>query len=221
MFPLKDRAPTKRFPFVNLLFICFNIAIFIYEIKMGPMLNDFVTKNAIIPYKIIHPNILNIIDIKKIIFPFIISMFLHGGWIHLIGNIWYLWIFGDNIEDRLGHFKYFLFYFFCGLIASLIHIIFNPNSQIPCIGASGAIAGVLGAYLIMLPKTKIVTIIPIFMFLKIVELPAFLILFLWFAIQFLNGTTTIVASNTSGIAHWAHIGGFLTGLFVISILHEK
>ena len=146
-------------------------------------------------------------------------MFLHGGFVHLIGNMWFLWIFGDNIEDKLGHFKFIAFYFLCGIIASSVHVFFNTQSNVPCIGASGAIAGVLGAYMITFPHARVVTIVPLFVFIQVMELPAMVVLGFWFVIQFFNGAASITASASgAGVAWWAHIGGFATGVMILYII---
>jgi membrane associated rhomboid family serine protease len=141
-------------------------------------------------------------------------MFLHGGWLHLGGNMLYLWIFGDNVEDRLGHVRFLLFYLACGLAAALAQIYVNPTSTIPMVGASGAVAGVLGAYLVLLPQAQVLALIPIIFFFQLVELPAFLFLLFWFLMQFLNGAASIATTQatTGGVAWWAHIGGFVSGM---------
>jgi membrane associated rhomboid family serine protease len=143
-------------------------------------------------------------------------MFLHGGWAHLIGNMLYLWIFGDNVEDRLGHVKYVVFYLGCGWVATLVHGLSNPGSAIPSIGASGAIAGVLGAYLVLFPKARVVTLIPLGFFIRLTQLPALAVLGFWFVLQLFSGTASLGAKSaqTTGVAWWAHIGGFVAGLVV-------
>jgi len=146
--------------------------------------------------------------------PFFTSMFLHAGWLHLVGNMWFLWIFADNVEDILGHFNFLIFYIACGLAASFAHFIMNYHSVVPTVGASGAIAGVLGAYIVMFPKARILTLIPIFIFLEVMEIPAFVFLGIWFIYQFLLGMMS-VGSYGAGVAFWAHIGGFLFGILLI------
>ena len=140
------------------------------------------------------------------------SMFLHGGWLHIIGNMWFLWIFGDNIEDYLGHSLYLAFYLVSGFAAAATHILLNPASNLPTVGASGAIAGVMGAYLITFPRARVLTLVPIFIFLTTVELPAFLILIYWLLLQFLNGVASIAVAEQGGVAWFAHVGGFLAGI---------
>ena len=149
--------------------------------------------------------------------PFFTSMFLHGGWLHLAGNMLYLWIFGDNIEDRLGHGRYFAFYVLCGLAAGALHVIMDPLSGIPTVGASGAISGVLGAYLVLFPRARVLTVIPVFVFIQLAELPAIIVLAFWFIIQFFNGLVSfgVETGGSGGVAWWAHIGGFLAGFLLI------
>lgn len=145
------------------------------------------------------------------------SLFLHGGWLHLGGNMLYLWIFGDNVEDKLGHVRYFFFYLLCGLAASSLHIYITPTSTLPTVGASGAISGVLGAYVLMFPKARVLTLIPIFIFIQLAELPAYIIIGLWFVLQFFNGVLSLgyTTSSMGGVAWWAHVGGFVAGLILV------
>ena len=147
--------------------------------------------------------------------PLLTSIFLHGGWMHLIGNMWFLWVFGDNIEDELGHGRYLVFYIVCGLLATVAHMWSSPHSSVPVVGASGAIAGVMGAYMVRFPMSRIVTLIPLFIIFTTIELPAFLLLLYWFGIQFLSGAMTFGESSGGGVAWWAHVGGFLAGVVLI------
>jgi membrane associated rhomboid family serine protease len=151
------------------------------------------------------------------------SMFLHGGWLHLIGNMWFLWIYGDNVEDVLGHGKFLLFYLLCGVAAGLVHVMFNAGSRLPTVGASGAIAGVMGAYMVKFPHSRIVTLVPIFFFLTTVEIPASLILVYWFVVQFFSGIGSMGYSHLSqgGVAWFAHVGGFATGIALIFLLRPR
>jgi Uncharacterized membrane protein (homolog of Drosophila rhomboid) len=156
--------------------------------------------------------------------PLFTSMFLHAGWLHLIGNMWYLWIFGDNVEDRLGHIRYLVFYFACGVGAGVVHILLNPNSTVPSVGASGAIAGVLGAYLVSYPFARILTLVPIFFFFQVIEIPALIVLGLWFVMQFFYGTASLTATTSAaggGVAWWAHVGGFVIGIILVGRLARK
>lgn len=151
------------------------------------------------------------------------SMFLHGGWLHLIGNMWFLFVFGRNVEDIMGSWRYLVFFFLCGVLAGIAHVLFNPYSPIPTVGASGAIAGVMGGFLLKLPRARIITLIPVLVFLTTMELPAFLVLVFWFAIQFVSGVGSIGSSQVSsgGVAWFAHVGGFIAGMLLVSIMGTK
>jgi membrane associated rhomboid family serine protease len=215
VIPLRDKNPTKSFPFVTIVLIVLNIAVFIYEISLGAQTELFIAQYGVVPNNIHRMVQLHAFN-PLIIITLLTSIFLHGGWLHLAGNMLYLWIFGDNVEDKTGHIRFFLFYVLTGIIASLLQIYINPISTIPTIGASGAISGVLGAYLLMFPRARVVTLIPIFIFIQIAELPAYLILGFWFVFQFLNGMISMGNNaNSAGIAWWAHIGGFIAGMILI------
>ncbi len=219
MIPIRDRNPSDTFPYVTIGIIVVNVFVFIIELSLGPRLDVFVMKYGVVPLKVRYYSQIPDLTFMNTFSPFLTSMFLHGGFIHLIGNMWYLWIFGDNIEDRLGHFKYLCFYIICGIIASTVHVFFNSQSDVPCIGASGAIAGVLGAYMITFPRARVVTILPLWFILQIIELPAYIVLGFWFVIQFFNGAVSITTSASGGgVAWWAHIGGFISGIFIFYIL---
>jgi membrane associated rhomboid family serine protease len=200
---------------VNIILIAANVFVFFWELSLGQGLEPALFDVAFIPARFwispLHP--LNIIGI-------FVSMFLHGGWLHLGGNMLYLWIFGDNIEDRLGHFRYLIFYLLCGIVATLAHAFFNPSSRMPSIGASGAIAGVLGAYILLFPRAQVTTLIPIFFFITIREIPAFIILGLWFVLQLFVGVASlgVAEGNAGGVAYFAHIGGFVAGMVLIALM---
>ena len=213
--PLKDENPTSRFPYVTVFFIGLNILIFFYQILSPQGLQYYVYKMGAIPYEITHFKTLSFFPRISPPLSLMTSMFLHGGLFHLFGNMLYLWIFGNNIEDFLGPIRFVLFYLFSGLGASLTHIIFNPNSQVPMIGASGAIAGVLGAYLILYPGARVLTFVFLFFFIRILPIPAAVILGLWFLAQVLN------IGLGGGVAWFAHIGGFLIGIGLIKIYSKK
>ncbi|WP_096893548.1 rhomboid family intramembrane serine protease [Candidatus Scalindua japonica] len=219
MIPIRDRNPSGTFPYITIGIIVINVFIFLYELSLGSDLNKFINQYGVVPIKITHYYRTSNSTLIETFFPFISSTFLHAGFIHLIGNMWFLWIFGDNIEDKLGHVKYLAFYILCGIIGSSFHVFFYSRSEIPCIGASGAIAAVLGAYMITFPRAKVITIVPIFFFIQIIELPAIIVLGFWLLIQFFNGTVSIMASRPdSGVAWWAHIGGFISGIVLFSIM---
>ena len=215
MLPLSDHNPRSTVPVVNYLLVAVNVLVFFWELSLGPHIERELLLISFVPARFwaapfYPPNLIRIL----------ISMFLHGGWLHLGGNMLYLWIFGDNVEDRLGHFKYVIFYLLCGLAATLTHAIANPDSRLPSIGASGAIAGVLGAYIVLFPKARVTTLIPIFVFITVRELPAVLVLGLWFVLQFFVGVASIGASPdaTGGVAVFAHIGGFVAGMVLVVLM---
>jgi len=219
MIPLRDTTKSNSFPFINITLITFNILIFFHEQLLGNHLNDFIYQYGLIPAALFSKSDVSLID--RFI-PFFSSMFLHSGWMHIIGNMLFLHIFGDNVEDRMGHAKYLLFYIVTGLIAAFFQIATNISSQIPMIGASGAISGVLGAYLLFFPKSKILTLVPIFIFIKFIHLPASVFILLWFAFQLLSGIGSLSFSDTiGGVAFWAHIGGFIGGIILAKSFQKK
>ena len=213
MIPLRDNIPSRTVPFVNYTLIGANILIFLFEISMGRDLTVFIHVFGMVPERVVGIATQAPELIHWAIIPFITSIFLHGGWLHLIGNMLFLYIFGDNVEGALGHFRYLAFYLACGVAASLTHLISTPSSAVPTVGASGAIAGVLGAYFLLFPRAKVVTLVPIFFFIQIVEIPAFIFLGFWFLLQFLSGSAVFFShQGTGGVAWWAHIGGFVAGV---------
>ena len=211
MLPLGDNNPRRTTPFVTWLFIGINILMFMWELSLGPNLERALTGVAFIPARFwANPNL-----VQEFIRT-MTSMFLHGGWLHLGGNMLYLWIFGDNIEDRLGHTRYAIFYVLCGILATLAHAVASPMSRLPSIGASGAIAGVLGGYLVLFPHARVTTVIPIFVFVTVREIPAIFVLGMWFVLQFFSGAASIGASqDVGGVAYFAHIGGFVAGMILV------
>jgi len=220
MIPLRDANPSHHTPLVTILLIAANLGAFLYELSLPPQgLEQFVFQFGVIPSRMTafvrHPDI----GFGDAYVPLFTSMFLHGGWLHLIGNMWFLWIFGDNIEDRLGKLRYLLFYLVCGLGAGLAHALFNLGSNIPTIGASGAVAGVLGGYFVLFPTARVLTLVPFF-FLILAQLPAWLILLYWFVIQFFSGAMTLAAGRgeLGGVAWWAHVGGFVLGALLVRVL---
>ena len=208
--PLKDENPSGKFAFVNIGLILANIAVFLYQLALTPhAFKIFVTAHAMVPARI--PEFLSGRGSFEAAFlPLLTSMFLHAGVAHILGNMLFLWIFGDNVEAAFGHLGYLLFYFVCGVGAGLMHIAFNLNSHIPALGASGAISGVLGAYIVLEPRNRILTLVFIFL----VRVPAVVVLGLWFVLQFLSGIGSLGSTVNGGVAVWAHIGGFLLGLFI-------
>jgi membrane associated rhomboid family serine protease len=215
MIPIRDAIRSKTFPIVNVILIGSNVLVFLWQISQGPHLKEAFFLYGIVPARYSHPEISAHFTSFQQGLPFLTSMFLHGGFLHILGNMWFLYIFGDNIEDRLGHIRYLIFYLLCGVAAGFIHLFTNWNSNIPTIGASGAISGVMGAYLLLHPTSRIMTLIPIFLFFQLVEIPAFIFLGYWLLIQLLSASFT--PRNVGGVAFWAHIGGFVGGLIFIKI----
>lgn len=216
MIPLRDTIPSRRFPLVNTAIIVLNVLVFLFESALGPeQLDQFIWQWGLVPADFWQGG-----GIGRWL-PLLTSVFMHGGWWHLISNMLALYIFGDNVEDRLGPFRYVLFYLVSGLAASAAHLVAYAGSSIPTVGASGAIAGVLGAYLILYPHSRVLTLVPIFYFIRIVEIPASIYLGFWFISQLFNGVFALTATDvfqTGGVAWWAHIGGFVFGLAVIKLI---
>ncbi|BAI79728.1 rhomboid family protein [Deferribacter desulfuricans SSM1] len=224
MLPIKDIIPRRETPFVNYALIFINVIVFLYEVSLPPdLLNRFFYLFGLVPARYTHPEWAYFAGLHvDNYWPFFTNMFLHGSWFHLISNMWTLYIFGDNVEDRLGHFRYLIFYLLSGIAASITHFVFNADSVVPAVGASGAIAGVMGAYFVMFPFSKIITLIPIFFIPLFFEIPAVVFLGFWFFSQVVSGTFTLVANqNATGIAWWAHIGGFVFGMIFHRIFKKK
>jgi len=221
MIPLRDDNPTRRVPLVTVSLIFVNVVVFLYQVSLGPRQGQaFVYEYGAIPAVIFGyralPDFLAAVPPTVSLFT---SMFLHGGWLHLIGNMWYLWIFGDNIEEAMGKFRYIAFYLLCGILASLSHALANPSSTIPSIGASGAISGVLGAYLLVYPRAHVLVLIPLWFFVRMMYIPAGLVLGFWFLLQLLSGSMS--GGEGGGIAFWAHIGGFVAGMLLVGLFKKR
>ena len=213
MIPLRDTIPSRSTPVVTILIIVTNVLVFLYMLSLDPYeQNHFIRQYAVVPARL-HPSAL------------ITCMFLHGGWMHIIGNMWFLWVYGDNVEDVLGHFKYLVFYLLCGVVAGFTQYAIDPTSHVPTLGASGAIAGVMGAYLSKFPHSRILTVIPIIVFWTTIEVPAVIILVYWFILQFFSGLGSIAESQAShgggGVAFFAHVGGFIAGMVLVSVMGTK
>jgi rhomboid family protein len=221
MIPIRDDQPRFSVPYVTYFLIALNMAIFLFESTLDKSnLMALLFQFGLVPSRV--TGIVSGYGSPSVaLLPFFTSMFLHGSWLHVIGNMWFLWIFGDNIEDYLGHFKYLVFYLLSGLAAAAAQVLLSPHSQVPTIGASGAIAGVLGSYFILYPKARVLTWFPpIFFF----HLPAWIMLGYWFVVQFLSGTATSLSyagNSNGGIAFWAHVGGFVAGLIMIKVFAER
>ncbi len=218
MIPLFDNVPSRRPPLVNYTLIGLNVLVFLWEVGQGPRLDEVFRAYGVVPAVFVASS-----GLERWV-PVFTSMFLHGGVWHLVSNMLALWIFGDNVEDRMGHFRYLLFYLLCGVAASLVHIYTDPTSTIPSVGASGAISGVLAAYLVLYPMAYVYTLIPLFFWVEIVAIPALLYLGLWFLSQLVNGLFALSATSLQsggGIAWWAHIGGFMAGLILVWIFRRR
>lgn len=216
MIPIRDHNPTRGRPTVTLILIIVNVLAFIFEFSMEPrQLQAFFDAYAIIPQQLVTMVSAEFITLFT-------SQFLHGGWLHLLGNMLYLWIFGDNIEERMGHVRFLIFYLLTGFIAGLAQVIIEPSSVIPIVGASGAIAGVLGAYLMLFPLARVSTLIPIVIFMR-VQLPAILVLGFWFITQFFSGVASVgmPTGTGGGVAFFAHIGGFIAGFVLVRLFGRK
>jgi len=220
MIPLRDNVPRTTWPWVTAALILVNCIVFSREISLEPFqLNLLIETYALVPARTVAFFSGLPVSPQRALLPFFSAMFLHGGWMHLIGNMWFLWIFGDNVEDRVGHLRYLALYLCCGLAGSVMYVLLSLESSVPSLGASGAIAGVMGAYLITYPRARVMTLIPIFIFFTRVEIPAYLILVYWFLLQFLSGVASInVPDQTGGVAWFAHVGGFAAGIPLMLIL---
>jgi membrane associated rhomboid family serine protease len=225
MIPIKDDNPSYSFPIITIVIIVVNVAIHVYQWTLGSGGEAFIYRLGAIPWEITHfqelpgipwayrsgfPNLITLVT----------SMFLHGGLLHLLGNMLYLWIFGDNIEALMGHIRFVFFFIFCGIAASFLHIIIEPNSEIPMIGASGAISGVLGAYFVRFPRARVHVLIFFFFFIRVIRVSALFALGFWFVMQVFYGVGTIGIGG-GGVAWFAHIGGFVTGMFLIPFFEKK
>jgi membrane associated rhomboid family serine protease len=217
--PLTDHIRRRTFWAVTLLLIVANVAAFIFELSLGRHLNRFIMLNGLVPARYSPAHLVSL-PLRFTVAPVFISMFLHGGWLHLLGNMLFLFVFGRSIEDRFGHFQFLLLYLTSGVAAALLQVIVSQGSRVPTIGASGAIAGVLGAYFICYPGARITTLIPLFIIFWTVQLPAILLLGYWFLIQFVAGyqMLAIQTATAGGVAWWAHIGGFTCGVLMALVL---
>jgi membrane associated rhomboid family serine protease len=241
MIPLKDDAPRITTPYVTWLLLVINIGIFLLEWMMGrsygrgaldtvvrvfglvPVRVTILLAGGHVPLRLVSQLGAHIVTPASALVPFFTSMFLHGSWLHVIANMWALWIFGDNVEDHLGHFTYLVMYLLCGLAGGITHTLLNLGSTVPSVGASGAIAGIMGAYFVLYPKARVLTLVPFF-FVFFVRLPAWVVLGYWFVVQFLSGAATSIAGSNrggAGVAFWAHVGGFVAGLVLIRLFPSR
>jgi membrane associated rhomboid family serine protease len=215
MIPLRDTIRSRNYPVINTLLISTNALVFLIQLSQGPQEARFIYTYGLVPARYSVPEVAAHFTSFQQVFAFLSFMFLHGGFWHILGNMWFLYIFGDNVEDRLGPFRYLLFYLFCGWASGLFHLLLNWQSPVPTIGASGAIAGVMGAYLILFPRSKILTLIPILFIPYFVEISAFFFLGIWFFLQFLGAAGS--GAQGGGIAWWAHVGGFAAGIILLKV----
>lgn len=222
MLPLKDMNPSRGIPLVNYCIIGVCVLVFLYELQLGSRIEEFMRTYGLIPVRYTRPVIAAHFSLGEQILPFFSSMFLHGGWFHLFGNLWVLYIFGDNVEGEMGHARYGAFYVISGLIAAVIQVLFNPSSSIPTVGASGAIAGIMGAYFMLYPGAKILTFIPVFFIPYLIVVPAYVFLGFWFIMQFFSGTFSLLGggNHVAGVAWWAHVGGFVGGALLLNLFKE-
>lgn len=213
MIPLRDTIPSARVPFINLALIAVNGACFLYELSLGGGAEHLIRAFGLVPARFHGLSVSGLL-------PLFTSMFLHSSWLHLLGNMLFLYIFGDNVEDRLGHLRYICFYLLSGAAAGVAQVYALPGSTFPMIGASGAIAGVTGAYFLFFPRARVLTLVPILFFFQIIEIPAVVFLLLWFVMQVLYGLATVSAAGhmVGGVAWWAHIGGFVFGMIAAPLL---
>jgi membrane associated rhomboid family serine protease len=217
MFPLRDANPTRHVPVVTITLILLNVLMWLYELLLmgSGHFEQSIMQMALVPSEFTqHFGPEAVVDLFR-------SMFMHAGWVHLIGNMWYLWLFGDNVEDSIGWFGFLVFYLICGVAAGLAQVVLSPNSSIPLIGASGAIAGVLGAYLVRFPKARVLTVLTLGWYIRLAEIPALYVLGFWFVLQLLSSVASIGIPQQGGVAYFAHIGGFVAGLVMMWIFARR
>jgi len=211
MIPLRDVIPSRSTPYITVTLIVLNAVAWLYELTIpGDLRPVFLQLYGVVPADFSTPTLVS-------------SMFLHGSWSHFIGNMWYLWIFGDNVEDRVGHGRFIAFYLLCGIVAALGHVAMDPTSILPTIGASGAIAGVMGGYFVLYPQSRVLTLVPLIVYVEIIELPAVVLLGFWFIMQLFSAGAIAVTANTSsgGIAFVAHVAGFVAGLLGVFLFRKR
>jgi membrane associated rhomboid family serine protease len=208
MIPYKDNIPSRKRPFITWGLIGINVIVFLFELMEGPNLDQVFYQFGMVPAYVTAGTY----GPRYEVVPFLTSMFMHAGWLHIAGNMLYLWIFGDNVEDRMGHVLYLFFYLASGVGASLLHLATDPTSMVPTVGASGAIAGVMGAYLVLYPKARVRSVVIFFYLIRIMEIPAIIFLGFWFVLQLFSGLGSLGATESGGVAFWAHVGGFIVGI---------
>ncbi|MDP2871785.1 MAG: rhomboid family intramembrane serine protease [Bacillota bacterium] len=226
MIPVRDNIRSRRFPLLTVMFIAINVAVFVYQSGLAPgELRLFFLRHGIVPVQFnMLPRFLfagRLDVVYHLLGTLVTGMFIHGNLIHLLGNMLYLWVFGDNVEDRLGRGRFVVFYILTGALATLSHIVSAPASTVPLIGASGAIAGVLGAYFVSFPGSRILALVPLFFFLHLTEVPAILFLLFWFVLQLISGVSALAPGAVDVVAWWAHIGGFAAGVILVRLMAPR
>jgi len=223
MFPIRDTIPRRHFPYAVWTLIAINLFVFLRELSLpSDRAEEFLYLFGLVPARFTNLHWAASIGFPHTYLPFFSTMFLHGGWLHIIGNMWVLWIFGDNVEDRMGPFRFLVFYLLCGLSAGIVHVVTNRNSTVPAVGASGAIAGVMAAYFVLFPRARIIAMFPIVFYPVFFQVPAWIYLGFWFLMQFFSGTLAIAThKEVGGIAWWEHVGGFGAGLLTYWIFLRR
>lgn len=213
MFPISDSPKTRTFPILNFLIIGANVIVFLQTFFV-------LNPNSVIAQYSLTPSLVNFSSFSTLV-PFVTSLFLHGGFLHIISNMWFLWIFGDNVEDEFGRWKYLVIYFGAGLAGNLLQYWLDPTSTIPILGASGAISGILAAYFVSFPHAEVKSLVPIFFLLTIIEIPAWIYILYWFGLQVFSGFSSLTSVQSGGVAFWAHVGGFVIGIILAKLLAPR
>lgn len=216
MIPIRDSVRSRRFPFVTVLIIFLNVLVFLYEVSLSdPERLALFMRFGVIPSRI--STVTKLATSALVLTPLVTATFLHGSWLHILGNMLFLWVFGDNVEDKMGRMRFLCFYLLVGIVANFAHVLANPMSAMPTVGASGAVAGVLGAYFLLFPGARVLALVPVGVFIPIAEVPAFVFLFVWFLLQVFSGVTSLGAAGESvqAVAWWAHVGGFVSGMVLL------
>src|SRR6202165_5738158 len=222
MIPLKVDILRTRAAICNTFLILLNVLVFLYEVSLPPRVGEaFVYTFGMIPARTEMLFSSQGVSLSQAVLPMVTSMFLHGGWMHLLGNMLFLWVFGGAVEEALGHFQYLIFYFVCGVGSALVHTFFNLGSKVPTIGASGAISGVMGAFIVLFPRARVTTLIPALLLFFTVRIPAYLMLGYWFFLQFFSGVASLGMTDQGGVAWWAHVGGFILGALLVVGVRTK
>lgn len=225
MIPLRDNIPSRRVPVVTMAIIAINVAVFLYEVALPvPVLMEFIHKYGVVPAETGTPGglLLSIMTGRwGEVSPLVTAAFVHGGWLHLIGNMWYLWVFADNIEDFLGRGRFLFFYVLAAVLGNYTQVLADPTSTVPMVGASGAVAAILGGYLLLYPRARVIALVPIGFFVTVQEVPALLFLFIWFLLQLISGVASIGADTVGGVAWWAHVGGFIVGMLLMNLWRRR